>query len=116
MEPYYILRLLPPLGYSRKLRFESVEDLLFTLSNLYAFLNIDFLPISDNELIAWKKDKLGHFCDCLVVTCVRPIVCEKHEEYFINTPPGKTIPIESLLFTTPQPKPLTEYKTLQRVS
>lgn len=116
MEPYYILRLLPPLGHSRKLRFESIEDLLFTLSGLYGFLNIDFLPITENEVASWKKDKLGHFCDCLVVTCIKPEICEKHEEYFVNNPKGKTIPIESLLFMSPQPKPLTEYKTLQRVS
>lgn len=114
MEPYYILRLLPPLGHSRKLRFESIDELLFTLSNLYYLINIEFLPITENEAIEWNKDKLAHFCDCIVVTYIQPEKCEKHEEYFVNTPKGKTIPIESLLFMSPQPKPLTEYKTLQR--
>lgn len=112
MEPYYVLKLLPPLGHSRKLKFDNLNELLFTLSNLYERLVIDFLPISESETYSWKKNKFDHFCECIVITRINPALNPKHENHFINSPPGKTIPIESLIYNEPQPKPITDYKKL----
>lgn len=82
MKPYYILRLFPPLGVLKKYKFDNLESLVFTLSNLYDTLNIDQLDLTEPEKNRWKKDPLNYFSEAVLITRVDPELCVDYTKKF----------------------------------
>jgi len=89
MMPYYILRLLPPIGDMSKYVFPDTSSMMKAIEILRDSLDVDQIHASVAAKNIWKSSPDDCFQDCIVITRVDPELCLKHEDYFtkLNTEP-----------------------------
>lgn len=95
MTPYYILRLLPPLGILNKYHFENLQALIECIANLYQTLDIASLDMSETDRHIWREHSLDLFCESVIITRIDPNVSEAYK-HFTNLEQGRRAKIYTL--------------------
>lgn len=95
MTPYYILRLLPPLGILNKYHFENLQSLIECVANLYQTLDINSLDMSESDRNNWRLHSLDLFCESIIITRVDPNMSEAYK-HFTNLEQGRRAKIYAL--------------------